>query len=84
MRRYPFSSSAAPQRIGKRMSSRDVTLIVWSVIGFGVVACFALSALRPRYVATLVVSTDAFVSSPWRRAVVTLGWMWLGWHLFAR
>ena len=38
-----------PSRNGTRMSSRDVTLIIWSVIGFGVVACFALSALRPRY-----------------------------------
>ena len=66
------------------MSTRDVTLIVWSIIGLGVIACFAVSALRPRFLPSFVTSTDAFVSSPWRRAVVTLGWMWLGWHLFAR
>jgi hypothetical protein len=66
------------------MSTRDLTLAVWAVIGLAVVACLALSAVRPRLLPTFGRTTDALVSSPWWRALLTLGWMWLGWHLFAR
>jgi hypothetical protein len=66
------------------MSTRDLCLVVWSVIGLGVLACAAVSVVRPRLLPTFGRTTDALVSSPWLRAVLTLGWMWLGWHLFAR
>ncbi len=66
------------------MSTRDVTLVIWAVIGAAIIVCVGLSLLRPRYLPTFVTTTDALVSSPWRRAVLTVGWMWLGWHLFAR
>jgi hypothetical protein len=66
------------------MSTRDLSLVVWAVIGVGILACEAVSVLRPRYLPTFGGTTDALVSSPWWRAFLTLGWMWLGWHLFAR
>ena len=66
------------------MSTRDLSLVVWAVIGAGILACVAVSLLRPRYLPTFGRTTDALVSSPWMRGVLTLGWMWLGWHLFAR
>jgi len=66
------------------MTSREVTLGVWIVIGIGFAACCLVSALRPGAVATPRTAIAALVAAPWRRAVVVLGWMWLGWHLFAR
>lgn len=66
------------------MSSRDVTLAVWSLIGTLAVLLLVLSAFRPASWPTLGRAVSSLAASPYRRAVLVLGWMWLGWHLFAR
>jgi len=66
------------------MSSRDLALAIWSVLGLVVVACVALSVVRPATLPTFDTAVRALVSQPARRVIVVLGWMWLGWHLFAR
>jgi hypothetical protein len=66
------------------MTTRDLTLLVWAIIGLAVAACVVVSTIRPRLLPTFGRTTDALVSSPWSRGVLTVGWMWLGWHLFAR
>ncbi len=59
-------------------------LLVWSVIGLLVLACVVVSTISPRHLPTFGRTVDALVSSAWARGLLTVGWMWLGWHLFAR
>jgi hypothetical protein len=66
------------------VTARQLNLFIWSLLGLGVIACVALSVLRPRLVPTFNSAVRILVSSPWRRGFVVVGWMWLGWHLFAR
>ena len=70
------------------MTSRSVALLIWAVIGAVVLGLSALSAVHRRtpggWPATPRAAVAALASSGWRRPVVLLGWMWLGWHLFAR
>jgi Family of unknown function (DUF6186) len=66
------------------MSTRDLILAVWTVLGVCVVGCGVLSVLRPFAVVTPRVAIGALMSSWPGRVFLVLGWMWLGWHLFAR
>jgi hypothetical protein len=66
------------------MTSRSITLLIWALVGVGAITLALLSVTVPKWVATLRTSVAALVASPWRRWIVLLGWMWLGWHLFAR
>jgi hypothetical protein len=66
------------------MIGRHATLVVWAVLGAGVVGAEIVAALSggrfPR-VGTLVTKVTV---SPVGRGILVLGWMWLGWHAFAR
>jgi hypothetical protein len=66
------------------VTTRSLTLLIWALIGAGALGLGLLSALAPRWVATPRAAIAALVASPWSRWIVFLGWMWLGWHLFAR
>ena len=66
------------------MTSRELTLAVWSLIGLAVVVCAGISAARPASLPTPLTAFDALVASVAGRVLVLVGWMWLGWHLFAR
>jgi hypothetical protein len=66
------------------VTSRELTLVLWAVIGAGLLACLVLSAVAPRRLPTAATAIGALVSSPVGRVVIVVGWMWLGWHLFAR
>jgi hypothetical protein len=69
------------------MTSRALSLLIWVLFGLGAVGLWVLSVLsvaRRRWLSTPGAALTALVSSPWRRPLVLLGWMWLGWHLFAR
>ena len=79
-----FARSASDWAGRESMSTRELCLVVWGIIGLGVVASAAVSVFRPS-------SCPPSAGPPtpsWPRrggaASLTLGWMWLGWHLFAR
>lgn len=63
---------------------RAVTVAVWAIL---VAAALLLEALGRRRTAGLVPAKDivrGLVRAPAGRAILAIGWMWLGWHLFAR
>ncbi|MGH9083240.1 MAG: DUF6186 family protein [Acidimicrobiales bacterium] len=70
------------------MTWADGTYLVWCLVVGAALALWWLAAAgrqiggrrtaRPGAVARRV------LVNPYARAAVLLGWMWLGWHLFAR
>jgi hypothetical protein len=63
--------------------SLDVAL--WSLLAAALVALTGLVVLdRGHPVARFGTLSSWAVYHPWWRAAVLLGWMWLGWHFFAR
>jgi hypothetical protein len=66
------------------VSTRDGVLVVWVAIALLVVAGAVVAGRSggrlPGYGTLARVATDG----PVRRTVCVLGWMWLGWHAFAR
>ena len=66
------------------MTTRQVSLLVWSVVGVGLVACeFAAVWTRgavPRFDTVM----RRVLANPVARVVLLLGWMWQGWHQFVR
>ena len=66
------------------MSSRDTTELIWLVLGLGCAALGAVSLARRGVVATAPAALQRLIARPPLRALVALGWMWLGWHVFAR
>jgi Family of unknown function (DUF6186) len=66
------------------VTSRVVTLAIWGVLGAGFIVCWAVSVLRPAAIPTPRAAVGAVASSRPGRVLLFLGWMWLGWHLFAR
>jgi len=63
--------------------SLDVAL--WSLLAAALVALTLLGLLdRGHPVARFGTVSSWVVHRPWWRAAVLLGWMWLGWHFFAR
>ena len=66
------------------MIGRHVTLLVWALLGFVVVAgqiAAIVSAGRFPGLGTLL---GRAMAGPVGRWVFVLAWMWLGWHAFAR
>ena len=66
------------------MSVSTVSYIVWVALGVAVLALWGLSYLRPTAVATPRDVVGRLATLPIVRVVLVLGFMWLGWHLFAR
>ncbi len=66
------------------MTWRDATWALWSATALLLVAIQGAGIVsRGR----LPRADDLFrlvTASPTRRALVVLGWLWLGWHTFAR
>jgi hypothetical protein len=65
-------------------TAREAAFFIWAVLGFAVACCVVVSCIRPGWVATFGSAVRALVSTTAVRVIVVLGWMWLGWHLFAR
>jgi hypothetical protein len=66
------------------MSDHDWTVTVWGLLGTVVLAGVAASVLsRGRFPgpAVLVARITGIRGG---RVVLVVGWMWLGWHAFAR
>lgn len=65
------------------MTTHDVVIAAWWVLVAAFVGC-ELAARLGRHVMALRALIALLVSRPWRRYAVLVGWMWLGWHFFAR
>lgn len=66
------------------MTSRDWALVVWGLLGIGVVTCLVATALSEERFPTLGVTVRRITASRVGRVAMVIGWMWLGWHAFAR
>jgi len=66
------------------MSARDATLAVWAGLGALVVAAEVAALVSRRRIPGLGAVLDRVGSRRAGQAALVLGWMWLGWHAFAR
>lgn len=66
------------------VTSRTAILAAWAVIALLLVGCQVLAwATRHRFT-SLQGLLDRLTHGKARFIAVFLGWMWVGWHLFAR
>lgn len=63
--------------------TRDAVLAVWAALAAGLLSCEVLAVLG-RGVAGVGTFLGAVSKTPTRRLVYFVGWMWVGWHFFAR
>ena len=66
------------------MTWRTATFVVWAVLAAGVAAIQVAAIASTGRWPTLAGLARAATSHPVARGAVLLGWMWLGWHAFAR
>jgi hypothetical protein len=66
------------------MSVSTVSYVVWGAIGALVLLLWWLSYVRPSDVAHPADVVGKMATHPVGRIVLVVGFMWLGWHLFAR
>lgn len=64
--------------------TRQGVLWVWAAVAVAFVACEALSLVTRRRTASIATVLDLLSAAPLGMVVLFVGWMWLGWHLFAR
>ena len=66
------------------MSISTASYVVWGLLGAAVLLLWLLSYLRPTAVAHPAEVVGKVATHPVGRVILVLGFMWLGWHLFAR
>jgi hypothetical protein len=66
------------------MTWREGSFIIWSVLAATLVGCQVIALASRGRLPTMGALFGVITAGPLRRAVVLLGWMWLGWHAFAR
>jgi hypothetical protein len=66
------------------MTTRDWTLVVWALLGAAFFSLVVISHLSAGRFPTLSSSVRRITARPVGRGLLVLGWMWLGWHAFAR
>ncbi|HTT86826.1 MAG TPA: DUF6186 family protein [Acidimicrobiales bacterium] len=66
------------------MIDRTTALAVWAALGAVVVALEALALRCGGRVPGIGALARRITVRPVGRALLVLGWMWLGWHAFAR
>ncbi len=64
--------------------SRDLALEIWCAVALGLVSCVVLARVTGGRYATLRRVLHLLTATRPRTAAAFLGWMWVGWHLFAR
>ena len=69
---------------GPPMSVSTASYVVWGVIGALALVLWWLSYVRPSAVAHPSDVVGKIATHPVGRVVLVVGFMWLGWHLFAR
>ncbi len=65
------------------MSWRDTSFLVWAALAAVLVGIEVVARLGGR-IPTLAATVGALAARTPIRAALILGWMWLGWHAFAR
>lgn len=63
---------------------RDAAEAVWVALALALLALEAVAVARPGRVVGVSVALRRLTARPGWRAAFFLGWMWLGWHFFAR
>jgi hypothetical protein len=63
---------------------RTIGFVIWGLTAGGIVLCELLSLPRGSRVPGVGRVIDLLVASNVRFVVFFVGWMWLGWHFFAR
>jgi hypothetical protein len=66
------------------VSSRDAILACWALVAAVFIGCQVLSVLSRRRFQGAQGLLDGVTSRTWSFALLFVGWMWLGWHFFAR
>jgi hypothetical protein len=63
---------------------RSVTFVVWTVLGLATLVVVALAMAGRGRIARPSALLFPVSTHPVVRVLVVLGWMWVGWHFFAR
>ena len=63
--------------------TRIASLTVWGFLAIGPLACEVASLIGSR-LAGFGRVLDVVGTGRWRTLPLFVGWMWLGWHFFAR
>lgn len=66
------------------MTTRQISLVVWSVLGVALVACEVTAVLTRGAVPRFGTVIRRLVANPVVRVLLVLGWMWQAWHQFVR
>jgi hypothetical protein len=64
--------------------TRTVVLSAWVFAALLLVGCEVLSAATDRRYAGMLSVLERLAASRLRFVLLFVGWMWLGWHFFAR
>lgn len=65
-------------------TDRQWTFFGWGMVGLAVVIALAVTLLSKGRVPGPGALVRRITANPSGRILLLLGWMWLGWHLFAR
>lgn len=63
---------------------RDVTIAIWAFLLASVLIAESFAVAKPSSLATFGDTCSRLMRPVSARAVVLLGWAWLGWHFFVR
>ncbi|MDA8357540.1 MAG: DUF6186 family protein [Actinomycetota bacterium] len=66
------------------MTWRSATFLIWGVLGLATLTVLLFSLLGKGRLARPAELLGPVQAHPMLRIAVVLGWMWLGWHFFAR
>jgi hypothetical protein len=66
------------------MTTRDWSLVVWALLAVAFAALVVLSHRPEGHITTLGSTMGRITGRPVGQGLLLLGWMWLGWHAFAR
>ena len=61
-----------------------ISYAVWALLGLAVLGLWVRSRAPGRSPARPALVLERLATGPILRVVLVLGWMWAGWHLFAR
>jgi hypothetical protein len=64
--------------------SSAISYAIWTLLGLATVLLWARSRAAGPSPARPAVVLERLATGPILRLVLVLGWMWAGWHLFAR
>jgi len=66
------------------MSARSATLLGWMILAAAFVVLEVRARVRRERFASVGDALALLLRSGVARAILLLGWLWLGWHVFAR